>query len=565
MLVNRFRVVTVQALPTVTPLRFKQCSGGQSHRRADPCRTTARGRGGGATTITACRGRRCIHTTSCFSLLDPNTKSKDEKRRGGRNEHGALKLQLRAEQVLFPGRRAMASMTARAKELVGLTTGGTSSVGDVAPSDAFGPANLPYGVFSTTSAEDVRGRAVSTTPTRIGVAIGSKVLDCQYLARTILQARGDGAAPPGLATLLSEDLQAFMSEGKAAWDGFRALLQQEVFGDEEFLASHADKGLLIDRTSVQMHLPCRIGDYTDFYASRDHATNVGKMFRDPENALLPNWLHLPVGYHGRASSVKISGTPVVRPSGQVLPKDAPPHGPPEWAPSKLIDYELEVGAFIGGKPMALGETLSLQEAEERLFGLVLLNDWSARDLQKWEYVPLGPFLAKNFGTIISPWIVPMAALEPYRVPTPPQTDPLPLPYLRQPEGARGNFDVRLTAEIAVPTTDGGLSETVVTRTNLKYMYWSLAQQLTHHASNGCNMQPGDLIGTGTISGPEKSERGCLLELTWAGRDEVALQNGDVRKFLKDRDAVVLRGTTADAKVGFGSCSSQLLPARAGSG
>eukprot|EP00392_Amoebophrya_sp_AT5.2_P012478 g12581.t1 len=432
----------------------------------------------------------------------------------------------------------------------------------------FGIHNLPFGVFSTKRSRQsaaANGNGINTKgfvpsskhyhegATRIGVAVGSKILDCAALADL-------GVIP---CSLKRKNLNSFMAEEKTVWAETRTTLQEILADFDGFCTRHnlargADE-LLVDRLGggeadqeVQMHLPCRIGDYTDFYASRDHATNVGKMFRDPENALLPNWLHIPVGYHGRASSVQVSGTPVFRPCGQTVAKDAP-HGPPSFGPSKLVDFELEVGAFVGGPDMEMGDTLTLQQAEDRLFGLVL-------DIQKWEYVPLGPFCAKNFGTIISPWIVPMAALEPFRVPTPPQNDPTPLPYLQQKEGAKGNFDVSLTVDIETPAK----SNKTVTKSNLRYMHWSLAQQLAHHASSGCNMRAGDLIGTGTISGPSVSERGCLLELTWAGRDEVDMGNGETRKFLQDGDVCVMRGRAGGAvgpQIGFGECRSQLLPAK----
>jgi fumarylacetoacetase len=312
------------------------------------------------------------------------------------------------------------------------------------------------------------------------------------------------------------------------------------------------------QADVEMLLPASIGDYTDCYASREHATNVGAMFRDKNNALLPNWLHIPVAYHGRASSVVVSGTDIRRPRGQTVAKgqDA---GPPSFGPSKLLDFELEVGCFVG-PGNDLGDSISLDKAEDHMFGLVLLNDWSARDIQKWEYVPLGPFLGKNFGTTISPWVVPMAALEPFRVPTPVQ-DPQPLPYLQQAPGSCLGVDVRL--EVALQTSEMDGPETIV-RSNLKYMYWAMAQQLTHHSVNGCNLNPGDLIGTGTISGPTEESFGSLLELCWAGSKEVKLKGGAVvRKFLQDGDKVIMRGACEapdGSRVGFGECSGVIVPA-----
>lgn len=314
------------------------------------------------------------------------------------------------------------------------------------------------------------------------------------------------------------------------------------------------------RADVDLLMPADIGDYTDFYASREHATNVGMMFRGKDNALMPNWLHIPVGYHGRASSVVVSGTELHRPHGQMVAKGQE-QGPPTFGPSKLLDIELEMGCLVG-PGNKLGEPIPLGKAEEHIFGLVLLNDWSARDIQKWEYVPLGPFLGKNFGTTISPWVVPLAALEPFRTPTPAQEDPSPLPYLKQKPGSKQGFDISL--EVGLQTREMAEPETIV-KSNMKYMYWSLAQQLTHHTANGCNMRPGDLFGTGTISGPTEDSFGSMLELTWAGSKEIKLQGGKIiRKFLQDGDKVVLRGVCEapdGTRVGFGECAGTILPPR----
>ncbi len=285
---------------------------------------------------------------------------------------------------------------------------------------------------------------------------------------------------------------------------------------------------LVPMAEARMHLPFDVAEYTDFYASRDHATNVGRMFRDPDRALLPNWLHLPVGYNGRASTVVVSGTPVRRPMGQIKPPD----GPPVFAPSARLDFELEVGAVVG-IPSAMGERLSTERAREMIFGYVLLNDWSARDIQVWEYQPLGPFQSKAFATTISPWVVPALALEPFRTAGPDQ-DPEPLPHLREPQ-PRGH-DV--TLEVALSTA-GGATGTIA-RSNLRHLYWSSAQQLAHHASSGCAMRTGDLLGTGTISGPDRESCGSLLELTWNGREPLTL-GGERRAFLEDGDTVTLRG------------------------
>jgi len=309
------------------------------------------------------------------------------------------------------------------------------------------------------------------------------------------------------------------------------------------------------QASSVMCLPAQIGDYTDFYSSRVHATNVGIMFRDPANALLPNWLHLPVGYHGRSSSVVVSGTPVRRPCGQIKADDKEP---PAWDTSKNLDFELEMAFFVGpGNEM--GTSIPIAEAEDHIFGIVIMNDWSARDIQKWEYVPLGPFLAKSMATTISPWVVPLDALEPFRLAAPlyPQVDPVPLPYLRDPNAAF--YDVKLevtlkSAKMAEPQ--------VICESNMKHLYWSMKQQLTHHASNGCPMRPGDLCGSGTISGPEPTEFGSMLELCWKGTKPMKLSSGEERKFLANGDTVCMRAYCEGPgyRIGFGKCEGTVLPA-----
>jgi fumarylacetoacetase len=303
---------------------------------------------------------------------------------------------------------------------------------------------------------------------------------------------------------------------------------------------------------LEMDVPVHIGDYTDFYSSRQHAQNVGAMFRDPANALLPNWLHLPVGYHGRASSIVVSGTPIRRPMGQYKPS---PDEAPVFGPTRQLDMELEVG-FITYDGNELGERISTTEAESRIFGLVLFNDWSARDIQAWEYVPLGPFLGKNFGSSISPWVVTLDALEPFRVEGPKQ-DPTPLPYLQLP-GAH-TFDIALEAGIATP--DG--KETVICRSNFKHLYWSMAQQLAHHTVNGCNVNAGDLMASGTISGDTPDSYGSLLELTWKGTKPLKLHDGSERKFLNDGDTLVMRGHCEKngVRIGFGEVRGEVLPAK----
>jgi fumarylacetoacetase len=298
-------------------------------------------------------------------------------------------------------------------------------------------------------------------------------------------------------------------------------------------------------------MPVFIPNYTDFYSSKEHATNVGIMFRDPANALLPNWLHLPVGYHGRASSIVVSGTPIRRPKGQTKADDAVA---PSFGPSKLLDFELEM-AFVIGKSTELGESVTTEKAEEHIFGMVLFNDWSARDIQKWEYVPLGPFLGKNFGSTISPWVVTLEALEPFKVESPKQ-EPEVLPYL-QFEGKK-NYDIHLSVEIK-PENGAGK---IVSNSNFKYMYWNMVQQLAHHTVNGCNTKVGDLYASGTISGPTPDSYGSMLEISWQGKKPITLPDGTERKFIQDNDTVIIRGFAEKngVRIGFGDCSGKILPA-----
>jgi fumarylacetoacetase len=326
--------------------------------------------------------------------------------------------------------------------------------------------------------------------------------------------------------------------------------------------ARGDGALLHAMEQVRMRMPAEVGDYTDFYASIDHATNVGSMFR-PDNPLLPNYKHVPIGYHGRASSIVASGTPVKRPHGQTSAK---PEGPPTFGPSARLDYELEVGAFIAGEN-AMGETVPLSQAESRLAGLVLVNDWSARDVQTWEYQPLGPFLAKNFATTISPWVVTLDALAPFRVPARPRdvTDPALLGYLED-ERDRAHGGFAITLEVWVRTAkmrDAGMPAARLSHGSFTRMYWTLAQMLTHHASNGCNLRAGDLLASGTVSGPEKDARGCLLELSWRGTEPVQLPNGEQRAFLADGDEVIIRGwceAPGAVRIGFGECRGTVLAA-----
>ena len=305
-----------------------------------------------------------------------------------------------------------------------------------------------------------------------------------------------------------------------------------------------------DIEEVQMMMPVHVPNYTDFYSSIEHATNVGKMFRDPENALLPNWKHLPVGYHGRASSIVVSDTPIIRPKGQTKPNDAEN---PVFGPTKRLDFELEM-AFITNSYTDLGESISTKDAENHIFGMVLFNDWSARDMQKWEYVPLGPFLAKNFGSSVSPWIVTIEALEPFRLAGPKQ-EPKVLEYLAY-EGDK-NFDINL--QVAITPENG--QESIICNSNYKYMYWNMAQQLAHHTVNGCNIEVGDMYARGTISGKDENSYGSMLELTWSGQKPITLANGEERKFIEDGDTVTMRGWCEKdgIRIGFGTVETKIFP------
>lgn len=405
----------------------------------------------------------------------------------------------------------------------------------VAPDSDFSIYNLPYGIFS----------AHGNGP-RVGVAIGDQIVDLAALADTgffdLWTTQRD--------VFHQSTLNAFIGLGKAITSAIRLALQEMLCDADTTLKDHA--GLLVAQADANMHMPVSVGDYTDFYSSIEHATNVGMMFRDPANALLPNWRHIPVGYHGRASSIAVSGTPFHRPKGQVMPKDATA---PVFQPSGRLDFELEM-AFVVGKDTQIGDTLTTANAEDYIFGLALFNDWSARDIQKWEYVPLGPFLGKNFFSSVSPWIVPLEAFDDFRVPGPTQ-EPAVLPYLQY-EGDR-NIDIKLDVII---TPEGG-EDNIVSRSNFQYMYWNMAQQLTHHTINGCNIQIGDMMASGTISGKDESSYGSMLEIAWAGSKPVTLSDGSTRVFIKDHDTVTMRGyAEKDGKrVGFGEVSNKVLPAR----
>lgn len=398
--------------------------------------------------------------------------------------------------------------------------------------------NIPFGVFITK--EDV-------------ITIGTRIGNCAIDMGALQQLGYFEGIELTDDMFMQDTLNDFISDGKKTWRLVRNRLA-ELF-DETNPTLRDNKNhrevVIFKVEDIEMLLPVQIGDYTDFYSSKEHATNVGKMFRDPENALLPNWLHIPVGYHGRSSTIVPSGIPVHRPYGQTLPNG---ETTPVFGPSRLVDFELET-AFITTDANLMGEPIPVEEAEEHIFGMVLFNDWSARDIQKWEYVPLGPFLAKNFASSISPWIVTMDALEPFRTKGPEQS-PEPLPYLKQ-KGEKA-FDINLEVLIKPENSE----ETVVSRSNFKYMYWSMAQQLAHHTINGCRINSGDMMGSGTISGPTEDSFGSMLELTWGGQKPLKMKDGSERKFINDNDTVIVRGycQKGNLRIGFGEVSSKLLPA-----
>ena len=407
----------------------------------------------------------------------------------------------------------------------------------VDPTSDFPIQNLPYGVFS----------AKDGLAPRIGVAIGDYVLDVWQLAQ---DCRIDVVEP---AVFAAPTLNPFMALGPKVWSRTRARLSELLRHDHPELRDNEKlrQRALVPMADAKLHLPIAVSGYTDFYSSKEHATNVGVMFRGKDNALQPNWLHMPIGYNGRASTVVVSGTKVRRPRGQLKPPNAEL---PSFGPCKRLDFELEMGVVVG-QPSAMGEMLTEQLAEEMIFGFVILNDWSARDIQQWEYVPLGPFQAKAFATSISPWIVTREALEPFRIRGPEQ-EPTPLPYLRQVQP--NNYDMELDVALRAAPMDQAVS---ICRTNFKYMYWSSVQQLVHHASSGCAMNVGDLLGSGTISGPDKHQRGSLLEISWNGTEPIVLAGGVKRTFLEDGDCLVMRGwCQGDGyRVGFGEVEGTIAP------
>ena len=410
---------------------------------------------------------------------------------------------------------------------------------NVAENCDFPIQNIPFGVFITK--DDI---------ITIGTRIGEYAIDLGAFHQL-----GYFEGIPLTDDIFMQDsLNDFISDGRKTWRLVRNRIA-EVFDAKN--ASLRDnlkhrEVIIFDVNEVEMLLPISVGDYTDFYSSKEHATNVGMMFRGADNALMPNWLHMPIGYHGRSSSIVVSGTKIRRPYGQTLPNG---ETQPVFGPTKALDMELET-AFITTDVNNFGEPISIDEAHDYIFGMVLLNDWSARDIQKWEYVPLGPFLGKSFASSMSPWIITMDALEPFKCDGPKQDVAL-LPYLQQ-KTAENSYDIKLQA--AIETENGDLN--LLTTSNFKYLYWTMAQQLAHHTSNGCNVRAGDLMGSGTISGPTKNSYGSMLELTWGGKEPITLKDGTTRTFFNDGDNVIIRGYCKNDKIriGFGKCTGKIMPA-----
>ncbi|KAJ8714885.1 hypothetical protein PYW08_004866 [Mythimna loreyi] len=412
---------------------------------------------------------------------------------------------------------------------------------EYSPSSDFPIENLPYGVFTSPR----------NSEKHIGVAIGDLILDLNVISNLF-----DGPLLKSKQNVFKEQtLNAFMALTRPHWVEARTTLQKLLDASNPTLQTEDLKQrAFVKQSEAQMHVPADIGDYTDFYSSLHHATNVGIMFRGKDNALFDNWKQLPVGYHGRSSSIVISGTPITRPYGQTLPVEG---AAPHFGPSRLMDFELEMAAFVGGPPTALGQRVTAKEAEDRIFGLVLMNDWSARDIQKWEYIPLGPFTAKNLGTTISPWVVTIEALRPYIVNNFPQ-DPKPFAYLRHDDNF--NFDIKLEVDLK---SEKSPVTTTICRSNFRYMYWTVKQQLAQQTVTGCNLRAGDLLGSGTISGEVADSFGSMLELSWKGTKPLRLLSGEERKFIQDGDTITLRGFCVDdngTRIGFGKCEGKLLPA-----
>lgn len=414
---------------------------------------------------------------------------------------------------------------------------------DIAADSDFSIHNLPYGIFS--DAKDATGN----NNRRAGVAIGEHVLDL-----SILEAEGLLSLAGG-PYFDQPTLNAFIDSGRGNWTKARSTIQTLLSADSDTLRDNKDlqAKALFKQADVTMHLPVHVPGFTDFYSSKEHATNVGTMFRDPKNALLANWTEMPVGYNGRASTVIVSGTDVIRPSGQLKPN---PDERPIFSPCKRLDFELET-AFVVGRGNDIGQPIAVDAAADHIFGMVLLNDWSARDIQKWEYVPLGPFNAKTFASEVSPWIVTMDALAPFKTACPTQ-EPKPLAYLNE-KDSNNSFDINLSVELLPENSD---EATVVCETNFKYMYWSMAQQLTHHTITGCKVEVGDMMGSGTISGPTPDSYGSMLEIAWNATKPVTLKGGETRSFIEDGDTVIMKGYSEKdgIRVGFGEVRGKVLPA-----
>ena len=394
--------------------------------------------------------------------------------------------------------------------------------------------NLPFGIFST-----------NKNSKRVGIAIGNNIID--LLACNELDIFKDLNINNNVFE--NNFLNDFINLGKNTTNKVREIIQQQL--TDESSKIKMSSVVIIPMNEAEMHLPVKVGDYTDFYSSIEHATNIGSMFRDPDNPLLPNWRHLPVGYHGRASSIIVSGIDIFRPKGQVMPLDS---DKPVFTSSKRIDFELEMG-YIIGKNSSLGSSITTDDADNYIFGKVLFNDWSARDIQKWEYVPLGPFLGKSFASSISPWVVTIEALDNFRVAGPIQ-NPEVLDYLKF-NGLK-NYDINLSVSILPEKTN---IETIVCKSNFKYMYWNMSQQIAHHTINGCNLNVGDMMASGTISGKSKDSYGSMLELSWGGKKNIELNDGSSRTFIEDYDSVIMRGYCEkdNIRVGFGEVKSKLLP------
>jgi fumarylacetoacetase len=411
----------------------------------------------------------------------------------------------------------------------------------VAPDSEFPLENLPYGVFRSPGGD-----------AHAGVAIGDAILDLHEAAQVGLF---DGTM--SRAVLQAPSLNLLLAAGRSAWSAVRERIRALLEDGTPLLEGIDREALLVPRCGTQMLMPFAVGDYVDFYSSIEHATNLGKIFRPDGEPLLPNWRWIPIGYHGRSSTIVVDGTPIVRPKGQ---RKAPNENAPSFGPSRLLDIELEVG-FVTGPGNRMGEPISIETARDHIFGLVLVNDWSARDIQAWEYQPLGPFLGKSFATSISPWLVTLDALEPYRLSGPAQ-DPQPLPYLRTTEA--WNYDVQLVVELqTAKMRESGIAAEAVSRSNFKYMYWNMAQQLAHATVNGTAVRPGDLYASGTISGPTPGSYGSFIELSWRGTKPLTLKSGEQRTFLEDGDTVTLRGlceAPGKPRIGFGSVTGTILPA-----